>query len=66
MGELISVAEAARRLGVSAVTASSWIERGWLPATRIGSRFYVGRRWIERQIREANGIDTRPQLEVSK
>lgn len=39
MTELITIAEAARRLGLHVSTVRAWVRRGLIPSLRSGARF---------------------------
>jgi len=43
----LSFPDAAQRLGISRVTAWKWVQRGQLPAVRIGHRYRVPQRIVE-------------------
>jgi len=58
--EVLSIAAAARRLGVGRSSVQRWIDRGILPSARIGDRPYVRRVDLERLVAPAP-----PQAEVS-
>ncbi|HTF90053.1 MAG TPA: helix-turn-helix domain-containing protein [Planctomycetota bacterium] len=61
MAELISLRDAAKRLGVHVSTLRSWVRTGHVPAYRIGQRF-TRVDWDELLARVAVASDERVQL----
>lgn len=61
--EFLTVAEIAERLKLNPQTLRNWIDRGDLPAVRIGRRVRVRRTDLERIL--AQGQTSRPAAEAS-
>jgi excisionase family DNA binding protein len=51
--KLISIADAAQRLGVSRITGYRWAEAGSLPSIKLGARRLVPEEAIERLVAQA-------------
>lgn len=54
-GRLVSIQEAARRLGVSVISAYRWAESGRLPSVKLGGRRMISSLAIDRIVRAASG-----------
>lgn len=54
-GRLVSIQEAARRLGISTISAYRWAESGRIPSVKLGGRRMVSSLALDRIIREAAG-----------
>ncbi|MDA8409462.1 MAG: helix-turn-helix domain-containing protein [Treponema sp.] len=52
-GKLVSIGEAALRLGISKITCYRWAEAGTLPSTKLGARRLIAEATIDRLIAEA-------------
>jgi excisionase family DNA binding protein len=53
--KLISIKDAALRLGVATITAYRWAESGRLPSIRLGGRRLVAEATIDRLVASAMG-----------
>lgn len=54
-GRLVSIQEAARRLGISTISAYRWAESGKIPSLKLGGRRMVSSLALDRIVREAAG-----------
>lgn len=54
-GRLVSILEAARRLGISTISAYRWAESGRIPSVKLGGRRMVSSLALDRIVREAAG-----------
>jgi len=54
-GRLVSIREAARRLGISTISAYRWAESGKIPSMKLGGRRMVSSLALDRIVREAAG-----------
>ena len=54
-GRLVSIQEAARRLGISTISAYRWAESGRIPSVKLGGRRMVSSLALDRIVREAAG-----------
>ena len=55
INRLISVKDAAQRLGIATITAYRWTECGTLPSVKLGGRRLVAEATIERLVASATG-----------
>ena len=63
---LLSVREAARRLGISETTAYEWARRGDVPGlVRLGGRLYVRAAVLERFIAGEDGLAVPGELPIA-
>jgi putative molybdopterin biosynthesis protein len=63
--EYLTVAEVARNLKLNQQTVRNWIDRGELPALRVGRRVRIKRSDYERYLRDGYNGGTPPERESS-